>query len=63
MPTALRRFSNSDMSYDTKARKSQPQLQNGVALSTLVIEPEETDVHVDPAADTQRELPAESDED
>ncbi len=51
------------MSYDTKAPKSQPELQNGVALSTLVIEPEETDVHVDPAADTQRELPAESDED
>ena len=45
------------MSYDTKALKNRPQLENGAALSTLVFEPEEP-TQVDPAADTQRELPS-----
>ncbi len=34
-------FSNSDMSYDTKAQKNRPELQSGVALSTLLFDEEE----------------------
>ncbi len=46
-------FSNSDMSYDTKAQKNRPEpLPGGVALSTLVfVEDDELD-------DTQPDLDA-----
>ncbi|HEY1955572.1 MAG TPA: hypothetical protein VGH28_08165 [Polyangiaceae bacterium] len=46
------------MSYDTKAQKSRPELPSGAALSTLVLEPIDDDEKVvDPAAETQPELP------
>lgn len=58
MKTGVRQFSNSVMSYDTKAQKSRPELPSGAALSTLVLEPIDDDEKVvDPAAETQPELP------
>lgn len=46
-------FSNSDMSYDTKAQKNRPEpLPSGVALSTLVF------VEGDELDDTQPDLDA-----
>lgn len=72
MKTAPGQFSNSDMSYDTKAQKNRlevraegaadspkgtgAELPCGAALSTLVLEPVEEE-QPEPAADTERQLP------
>lgn len=59
MNAARGRFSNSDMSYDTKAQKNRAQLENGAALSTLLFVDDDEDEDVEPAADTER-APAQS---
>ena len=47
-------FSNSDMSYDTKAQKNRPELQSGVALSTLLfVEEDELETPKEEGDDAQ----------